>query len=249
MTKIIALLNQKGGVGKTTTTYNIASVLANEGNKVLMIDSDSQASLTLMMGIDPLSTEDNLAAIYDGIDINSCIALSSIENLDYIPSSLSLAKVETKLMSVMLGREFKLKKALDQLKQNYDYILIDCPPTLGLLTINALIASDAVIAPCETTSLSIYALDDLIETIENIKEVNSKLIFLGVIAMKFVQNSNSHKKSLQELQERFTLLGTIKNSVSAQAGIDEGLPCVIAAPKSSVSIAYQEIITKIKEEI
>ena len=249
MSHVLAILNQKGGVGKTTTTYNIASILANEGNKVLMIDSDSQASLTLMMGIDPLSTEDNLAAIYDGIDINSCIALSSIENLDYIPSSLSLAKVETKLMSVMLGREFKLKKALDQLKQNYDYILIDCPPTLGLLTINALIASDAVIAPCETTSLSIYALDDLIETIENIKEVNSKLEFLGVIAMKFVQNSNSHKKSLQELQERFNLLGIIKNSVSARAGIDEGFPCVVSAPKSSVSIAYQEIVSKIKEEI
>ena len=163
MTKIIAVLNQKGGVGKTTTTYNIASVLANEGNKVLMIDSDSQASLTLMMGIDPLSTDDNLAAIFDGVDINKCLSSSPIDNLDYIPSSLSLAKVETKLMSVMLGREFKLKKALEQLKKRYDYILIDCPPTLGLLTINALIASGTVIAPCETTSLSIYALDDLIE--------------------------------------------------------------------------------------
>ena len=249
MTKIIAVLNQKGGVGKTTTTYNIASVLANEGNKVLMIDSDSQASLTLMMGIDPLSTDDNLAAIYDGVDINKCLSSSPIDNLDYIPSSLSLAKVETKLMSVMLGREFKLKKALEQLKQRYDYIFIDCPPTLGLLTINALIASGTVIAPCETTSLSIYALDDLIETIENIKEVNSKLKFLGVVAMKFVQNSNSHKKSLQELQERFNLLGIIRNSVSAQAGIDEGLPCVVSAPKSSVSIAYQEIVSKIKEEI
>ena len=117
------------------------------------------------------------------------------------------------------------------------------------MTINALIASGTVIAPCETTSLSIYALDDLIETIENIKEVNSKLKFLGVVAMKFVQNSNSHKKALQELQERFNLLGIIRNSVSAQAGIDEGLPCVVSAPKSSVSIAYQEIVSKIKEEI
>ena len=246
--KVVSVINQKGGVGKTTSTYNIAALLATD-NKVLIIDSDSQASLTLMMGIDPLSMTDNLSSIYDGKNINNCIYASNIENLDYIPSNLSLAKIETKLMTMMLGREYQLKYSVEAIKKEYDYILIDCPPTLGLLTINALVASDYVIAPCETTPLSVYALDDLEETIKAVKGTNPKLKFLGVIATKYVSNSLSHNTSLNELKERFNVIGIIKNSVSSQKGIDDGLPCVVADPKSIVAEEYREVINKLKEEL
>ena len=139
-----------------------------------------------------------MVRLFDGKNINNCIYASNIENLDYIPSNLSLAKIETKLMTMMLGREYQLKYAIESIKKDYDYAIIDCPPTLGLLTINALVASDYVIAPCETTPLSVYALDDLEETIKAVKGTNPKLKFLGIIATKYVSNSLSHNTSLNE---------------------------------------------------
>lgn len=244
--KVISIINQKGGVGKTTSTYNISALLAKR-YKVLMIDSDSQASLTLMMGIDPLSLENNLCDVYDGKDINACIYKSKLENLDFIPSSLSLARTENKLMSVLVSRESKLNRAIEYVKNTYDYIIIDCPPALGLLAINALVASDYIIAPCETTSLSLYALDDLLDTIQSIKEINTKLEILGVVATKYVSNSLKHNECLNEMKERFNVLGIIKNSVSAQAGITEGLPCAIVEPNSIVGSNYIELVNNIEE--
>lgn len=249
--KVIAISAQKGGVGKSTTTYNLSTLFANAGYKVLDIDSDSQASLTLMMGFDPLTMSHNLASIYDGDDVNSCIYVSPVKNLDFIPSSISLAKTENQLMTVMIGREKKLSKAIHKIADNYDYIFIDCPPALGLLTINALVACDVVIAPCETTNLSIYALDDLVETIDETKESNPNLYLMGIVATKYVSNSISHKKALSEIKSRFDLLGIIKNTVSAQAGSEDGLPCVIADPHSIAANGYKElyktIINKLEE--
>ena len=249
MGKVIAILNQKGGVGKTTTTYNVAAVLAQKGNKVLMIDSDSQSSLTLMTGHDPLEFSCNLCDAYEGKAIKESIYKLNIENLYLLPSSISLAKTEVNLMTTILGGEKKLKRSLDLIKNQYDYVLIDCPPALGLLTINALVASDYLLTPCETTNLSTYALDDLKDTLEAVQEVNSKLAWLGVIATRFNKMTKAHKKVLAELKENYNVMGVIKGSVAIQDGIEEGLPCVIANSKSDVSKAYIEITNKIEEEV
>lgn len=247
--KIFSVINQKGGVGKTTTSYNLGALFANDGYKTLLIDSDSQASLTLMLGVDPTSIPDNLCSVYSGYSIRDCIYQSSICGLEYVPSNISLAKTETQLMTVMLGREKKLSKALNEVAGMFDVIIIDCPPTLGLLTINALIASDYVIAPCETTNLSIYAMDDLLDTIAATQESNSRLKFLGVIVTKYVASSKAHEKCLSKVKERFPILGVIKNSVSSQKGIEEGLPCVIADEKSIAAQGYRDSYKKIKGEL
>lgn len=246
MAKVISVLNQKGGVGKTTSVYNVASALALKCHRVLMIDSDSQASLTLMTATDPLSVSKNLVSIYQGENIKNCIYKTKVDNLSMIASSLSLAKTETMLMSIAIGRENKIKKALSSIQNEYDYILIDCPPALGLLTINNLIASDYVIAPCETTTLSSYALDDLKDTIEEIKEINSSLRFMGVIATKFDKRIKKDNEVLEELKENYSVLGILKNSVEARKGIEEGLPAVIFNKASDIAREYIEIANKIE---
>ena len=241
MGKVISILNQKGGVGKTTTTFNVAAVLAQNGYKVLMIDSDSQSSLTLMTGNNPLAFDVNLCDVFDGDMTDKAIYPLNIENLSLLPSSISLARMEAKLMTTMLGAERKAKKAIDPLRRKYDFIFIDCPPALGLLTINALVASDYLITPCETTNLSSYALEDLKDTVDAVKEVNPDLEWLGVIATRYNKVTKAHNRVLEELQEEHNVLGIVKNSVAIQAGIEEGLPCVIADPKSDVSKTYVEI--------
>lgn len=246
MARVISVLNQKGGVGKTTSVYNIASAMALKGHKILMVDSDSQASLTLMTATDPLSVPKNLVSIYQGENIKNCIYKTKVDNLSMITSSLSLAKTETMLMSVAIGRENKIRKALSLIQNEYDYILIDCPPALGLLTINNLVASDYVIAPCETTALSSYALDDLNDTIEEIKEINANLRFLGVVATKFDKRIKKDNEILEELKQNYDVLGVLKNSVEARKGIEEGLPAVIFNKTSDIAKEYLEIANKIE---
>lgn len=247
MAKIISILNQKGGVGKTTSTFNLSTVLAMCDKKILMIDSDSQASLTLMTANDPISIENNLSSIYKGNDINLCIYHTTIENLDIIPSSIDLAKTEVSLMSELINRESKLKKALSSIRTSYDYIFIDCPPSLSLITINNLVASDYVIAPVETSMLGYYALDDLLETIENIKEINGELELLGIIATRYDKRVNKDTEILNELKEKYDLLGTIKSSTDARKGIEDGLPVVIFKNNSDVAKAYIDIGNKLLE--
>lgn len=246
--KTVVFLNEKGGTAKTTTTFNVATVLAKMGKMVLMIDSDAQASLTLATGNDPVSLR-GLAEVYNGAPIKSCIyPLAQIPNLYLLPSSMRLAKTEIKLMGE-IGRERKLAQFLKDVA-NFDYILIDCAPALGLLSINALSAADYLIAPSETSALSTYALADLMDTVTEIKQqINPKLEFAGVVATRYACVATLARKELADLQKDYTVLGVIKESTAARAGLAQGLPTVIASRRSDVAKAYVDLTLKIVEVI
>lgn len=249
MAKIISFLNQKGGVGKTTSVYNVGVALSQQGKKVLLIDNDPQASLTLMTGYNPLSLEESIVDIYQKKQkTHNCIyELASVSNVHLIGSCLQLAKTENLLVNE-IAREFILKTALEQIAGVYDYILIDCPPALGTLTINSMLASDYVIAPCETSAMSIFGLEDLVETIEGLKNINNNLELFGVIATKHSINTIISKECLEELETNYNVIGVVKNSTDAQKGIESGIPTVLAKKSSDVAKAYFEIANKIIKE-
>lgn len=249
MTKIIAFANQKGGVAKTTSTHNIGVALAQKGKKVLLIDLDSQASLTISLGIEPLDVENNIIDVLDKkkSDVRKCI-LNVKENLDVITSTIDLASIEMEMLS-RASREKILDRALEPVKGEYDFIVIDCPPQLSILTINALSCADGVIIPCKTDYLSYRGIEQLMETIEEVRElINPKLEVLGTIATLFNMRSNDDKDILNGLKEKYNVLGVVKMLVSAKKGIYDGLAVVEKEPKNDISIEYIRIADMIIDE-
>lgn len=247
--KTIAFLNEKGGTAKTTSVFNIATVLVKMGKTVLMIDSDAQGSLTLATGNDPVALN-GLAEVYSGsMPVSKCIyPLEKINGLFLLPSSMRLVKTELRLMGE-IGRERKLAKLLKGV-DDYDYVLIDCAPALGLLAINALSASDYLVAPTETSALSTYALDDLMDTVAEIKEqINPDLKFLGVIATRYAKVASLARQELDDLSKDYNVLGVVKESTAARKGLAQGLPAVVAARNSDVTKSYVETTYKILEAI
>lgn len=238
--KVISVINQKGGVGKTTSTYNISTLLAKKGYKVLMIDNDGQASLTLACGYNPLDLDLTMSNVYvNNTNITDCILETEIENLDLAPSTIKLTMAETALINTF-ARETVIKSRLSEIGNDYDFVLIDNPPHLGLLTINSLVASDYVIIPCATNSLATYALEDLFNTIEGIKKINRHIKVLGIVATMFDKRTNIDKQELQYMKDKYSVVGVVKSSVDGSKGLSKGLPTVEVLPKSDVSLQYIE---------
>lgn len=205
--KIIAITNQKGGVGKTTTTVNLGVGLANQGKRVLLVDADPQGSLTVSMGIKnpdelfaTLSTamqsviQDQPLEPWEGI-------LNHREGVDLMPSNIELSGMEMTLFNPM-SREYVLKSYLDTVKQNYDYILIDCMPSLGLMTINALTAADRVMIPCQPNFLSAKGLNLLLHSVSRVKNrINPDLQIDGILLTMVDQRTNNAKTVIASLRE------------------------------------------------
>ncbi len=247
MAKILAFANQKGGVAKTTTTLNIGVGLSLKGFKVLMIDLDSQASLTISAKLEPYNFEKSIVSVLDEVKVDYKAIQNLRENLDIITSRIELADLEMKLIGRTV-RETILKRALSEIEQNYDYILIDCPPQLSILTINALTASDYVVITTKTDYLSYRGLEQLNNTIHSIKElINHRLELLGVVATLHESRQKDDKEILEALEDNFKVLGIVPKMVAVKNAIYEGKAVVEIEKDNPVAVAYSKIVDRILE--
>jgi chromosome partitioning protein len=259
MSEIIAIANQKGGVAKTITTHNIAVGLAMRGKKVLMVDLDSQASLTISAGMEPSDTADNsiVSVLTDEPgrkrDIRECIHPVEVgekgqfpqEYCYIIPSIIDLADLEWKMFA-RVSRELILSRALEPIKADYDYIVIDCPPQLSILTINALSCANGVIIPVKTDYLSYRGLTHLNDTIASIQTLtNPGLKVYGVVATFYESRTKNGTAILMELNREYNLIGVIPKTVLPAQGVYKGLSVVELAPKHKMAHAYMDIVDMI----
>ena len=247
--KVIAIANQKGGVAKTTTTHNLGVALAAKGKRVLLIDLDSQASLTISVGLEPLEVKRTIVDVLrkDGVPIRECIERIS-DRLHIVTSIIDLAPMEMELLS-RASREKILDRALRPVRGEYDFILVDCPPQLSILTINALSCADGVIIPVKTDYLAYRGLTQLQDSIQEIQElINPELKVLGVIATLYEKRVADDNEILAALRKEYNLLGVIKRLAVAKKGIYDGLAVVEQTPGSEISIEYNKIADMIITE-
>ena len=243
--KAIAIFNQKGGVGKTTTNINLAACLALRGKKVLVLDIDPQGNTTSGLGVAKRELEDTIYNILvdNEYDPRNAIIETGVENLDLIPASVDLAGAEVELVQIE-GREKALKVGIEKIKDNYDYIFIDCPPSLGLLTINSLAAVDSVLIPIQCEFYALEGVSQLVSTIELVKKsLNPALEVQGVILSMFDGRTNLSAQVVQEVKRYFggkVYSTVIPRNVRLAEAPSYGLPITLYDPKSKGAEAYME---------
>lgn len=245
MGKAIAIFNQKGGVGKTTTNINLAACLAAKGKKILILDIDPQGNTTSGVGISKrgLKVTTHEILIEDTYRPEEAIIPTGIKNLDIMPASVQLAGAEVELIQIA-GREKRLKKAIDQVKPNYDYIFVDCPPSLGLLTINSLTAVDSVLIPIQCEFYALEGVSQLMSTIEIVKKnSNPDLQIEGVILSMFDGRTNLSIQVVEEVKKYFkekVYTTVIPRNVRLAEAPSHGMPVIQYDPKSAGARAYKE---------
>lgn len=252
MGKTIAIFNQKGGVGKTTTNINLAACLALKGKKILILDIDPQGNTTSGVGIAKkgLTRTTYEILVDDTIAPEEAIMHTSVLNLDIIPASVQLAGAEIELVQLE-GREKRLKKAIDKIKANYDYIFIDCPPSLGLLTINSLTAVDSVLIPIQCEFYALEGVSQLMSTIELVKKsLNPSLQIQGVILSMFDGRTNLSIQVVEEVKKYFrekVYTTVIPRNVRLAEAPSYGMPITEYDPKSTGAAAYLEFAEEFLE--
>jgi chromosome partitioning protein len=248
---IIAVANQKGGVAKTTSTLNLGAALHEAGYKVLMVDMDPQANLTLSMGINPESLTASLYHVLVGECKAESILRTTVEG-DLLPASIELAGAEIELINE-LGREAVLKDKLAPLVERYDFVLIDTPPSLGLLTINSLNAASGVLIPMQCHYLSAKGVQLLLTTIDKVKtKLNPTLRILGLLPTMYDRRLLLAKEVLSEMQERFGELvfeTVIASSVRAAESPIAGQSLISYQPNSPLSESYRQLAQEVVERV
>lgn len=249
MARIMTIANQKGGVAKTTTAVNIGACLASLGKKVLLIDIDPQGNASSGLGINRTEIDH---CIYDvlinNIPVSSVTVRTDIEGLDIVPATIQLAGAEIELVS-LISRELKLKKALHLVKDNYDYVLIDCPPSLGLLTLNALTAADSLIIPIQCEYYALEGLGQLLNTIQLVqKHLNPDLELEGVVLTMFDARTNLSIQVVDEVKNYFKgkVFGTIvPRNVRLSEAPSHGKPIITYDPKSRGAEVYFDLAKEV----
>ena len=245
MGKAIAIFNQKGGVGKTTTAVNFAAGLADLGKRVLLVDNDPQGNLSSGVGINKTELEKTIyQVLINEIDIQEAIIPTRFDNLDIVPGSIELAGAEIELIEFD-NREYLLKSQLQKIKDNYDYILVDCPPSLGLLTINALVAVDSVIIPIQCEYYALEGVSQLVNTFNLVKKsINPNLYIQGVLLSMFDGRTNLSIQVVEEVKKHFKGLvyaTIIPRNIRLAEAPSFGLPVIHYDRKSKGAEAYIEL--------
>lgn len=247
--KIIAIANQKGGVGKTTTSVNLGACLAYIGKKVLLVDTDPQGNATSGVGIEKADVEQCIYdVLVDDVEAKNVIHPTAVENLYTIPATIQLAGAEIELVPT-ISREVRLKRALEEVKDRFDYIIIDCPPSLGLLTLNALTASDAVIIPVQCEYYALEGLSQLLNTVRLVqKHLNQDLKIEGVLLTMLDARTNLGLQVIEEVKKYFqdkVYKTVIPRNVRLSEAPSHGEPIIIYDPKSRGAEVYLDLAKEV----
>ncbi len=251
MARIIAIANQKGGVGKTTTAVNLAACIAKKGKRVLLIDMDPQGNATSGLGIDNRTIENS---IYDilirSASMEEIIVKTAFPNLSVCPSSIALSGAEIELVGVM-AREYRLKEALAPIENNYDFIFIDCPPSLGLVTLNALTAAGSVLMPIQCEYYALEGLSQLTATIKRVKKLlNPKIEIEGVLMTMFSSRTNLAIQVVDEVKKFFpekVYRTIIPRNVRLSEAPGFGQPVIVYDPSSRGAESYTDLAEEVLE--
>ena len=254
MGKIISVANQKGGVGKTTTTVNLSTILAKKGKKVLLIDADPQGNATSGLGIEKEVEFSTYDILVNDTEMKQAMQKTIIKNLILCPSNMSLAGAEVELVS-MMSREQRLKEKLEEIKDVFDFIFIDCPPSLGLITLNAFTASDSVLIPVQCEYFALEGLGQLLNTVNLVKKhLNKSIVIEGALLTMYDIRTNLSNQVVKEVKKYFNnkvYKNVIPRNVRLSEAPSYGMPITEYDPRSKGAKSYTKFakeFLKINEE-